>query len=151
MLAELPDVVDYFGRALIDGRPVGYMIFDALLPSARLDGINAANVAKPARISTSRGRRSIRSYWRSAPSSSAAISSATAPSLHQPEQLERWQASVNMLLREGLFAQPESSQTRSPATLLRYVDGVSPQNWVNARVNELRLSKPTAVAVSCTD
>ena len=28
---------------------------------------------------------------------------------------------------------------------------VSPQNWVKARVNELRLSKPTAVAVCCTD
>ncbi len=42
-------------------------------------------------------------------------------------------------------------QTLSPATRLRYVDGVSPQNWAKARVNELRLSKPTAVDVSCTD
>ena len=30
MVAEQPDVVDYFGRALIDGSPLGTTIFDTL-------------------------------------------------------------------------------------------------------------------------
>src|SRR6476646_11464495 len=33
MILELPDIVDYVGRALVDGRPVGHIIFDALLNS----------------------------------------------------------------------------------------------------------------------
>src|SRR5882757_10590274 len=31
LVAEHPDVVDYFGRALIDGSPMGVMIFDTLM------------------------------------------------------------------------------------------------------------------------
>ena len=31
MIAEHPDVADYVGRALIDGSPLGYTIFDTLL------------------------------------------------------------------------------------------------------------------------
>ncbi len=33
----------------------------------------------------------------------------------------------------------------------RYADGVSPQNWLKHRVNELRFSNPTAEEVACTD
>ena len=42
-------------------------------------------------------------------------------------------------------------QIAAPLTRRRYEDGVSPQNWVKARVKELRLSKPTAFDVFCTD
>ncbi len=30
MIAEQPEIADYVGRALIDGRPLGGMVFDAL-------------------------------------------------------------------------------------------------------------------------
>ena len=68
--------------------------------------------------------------------------------LATPAQLERWEASVNTLLRNGLFRRGKPSRRqpfcdRSTASL--------PQKCVNARVNALRLSKPTAVDVSCTD
>jgi hypothetical protein len=55
------------------------------------------------------------------------------------------------VMTEALSHSHGSCQILAPPTLLRYVVGVSPQNWVNDRVNELRLSKPTADDVACTD
>ena len=51
MILEQPDIVDYVGRALVDGRPVGYMIFDALLNSGTARWNQRGERGRLARIS----------------------------------------------------------------------------------------------------
>lgn len=112
LVAEHPEVVDYFGRALIDGSPLGVMIFDTL----------AANGTARWHRRSERGetRPDVDLTW-------AAINSLVLPlgtlilrthverhlpePLSTPAQLERWQASVNTLLREGLFRRASDDQT----------------------------------------
>lgn len=106
MIAEQPEIADYIGRALIDGRPVGQMIFDSLSNSgmarwhrrgergetrADLDltwaAINSLVLALGALILRGHIERHLPEPFTS------------------PAQPERWQGSVNSLLREGLFKQ----------------------------------------------
>jgi len=104
MILELPDIVDYVGRALVDGRPVGYMIFDALLNSgtARWNQCGERGETRPDLDLT----------WAAVNSLVLALGTfilrghieRNLPEpLTNPAQLQRWHASVTMLLREGLF------------------------------------------------
>lgn len=104
MIAENPDLADYIGRALTDGRPVADMIFDSLLNSGMArwhrrsergetrDGLDltwAAINALVLALGTLILRRHIERHL--------------PEPLTSPAQLERWQASVNSLLRDGMF------------------------------------------------
>jgi AcrR family transcriptional regulator len=108
MIAELPDIADYIGRALIDGRPVGYMIFDALLNSG-----TARWIRRNERGETS---ADLDMTWAAINSLVLALGTFILrghierhlpESLTTPTQLKRWQTSVNTLLREGLFRSAE--------------------------------------------
>ncbi len=102
MIAENPDIADYVGRALTDGRPVADMIFDSLLNSGTarwhrrgergetrpgLDLTWAAINALVLALGTLILRRHIDRHL--------------PEPVFTPGQLERWQESVNTLLREG--------------------------------------------------
>jgi AcrR family transcriptional regulator len=109
IVAEQPDIVDYLGRALIDGSPLGTTIFDTLagLGMARWNKRNERGETRP----------EVDLTW-------AALNALVLPlgtlilrghierqlpeSFTTPAQLERWQDSVNTLLREGLFRQRPS-------------------------------------------
>jgi len=108
MILELPDIVDYVGRALVDGRPVGYMIFDALLNSgtARWNQRGERGETRPGLDLT----------WAAVNSVVLALGTfilrghieRNLPEpLTNPAQLQRWHASVTMLLREGLLQRSE--------------------------------------------
>ena len=108
MIAEMPDIVDYIGRALIDGRPVGYTIFDALL--------NSGTARWNQRGERGETRPDLDLTWAAVNSLVLALGTFILRShiernlpepLTSPAQLQRWQASVTMLLREGLFRRPE--------------------------------------------
>jgi AcrR family transcriptional regulator len=104
IVAEQPDIVDYVGHALIDGSPLGTTIFDtlAVFGIARWSQRNERGETRPDLDLT----------W-------AALNALVLPlgtiilrghiERHLPErftaptQLQRWQESVNTLLREGLF------------------------------------------------
>jgi AcrR family transcriptional regulator len=104
IVAEQPDIVDYVGHALIDGSPLGTTIFDtlAVFGIARWSQRNERGETRPDLDLT----------W-------AALNALVLPlgtiilrghiERHLPErftaptQLQRWQGSVNTLLREGLF------------------------------------------------
>jgi AcrR family transcriptional regulator len=104
MVAEQPDIVDYLGRALIDGSPLGKTIFDTL---------TAFGVARwTKRDERGETRPDVDLTW-------AALNALVLPlgtiilrghierqlpeSFTAPAQLQRWQDSVNTLLRDGLF------------------------------------------------
>lgn len=109
IVAEQPDIVDYLGRALIDGSPLGTTIFDTLagLGMARWNKRNERGETRP----------EVDLTW-------AALNALVLPlgtlilrghierqlpeSFTTPAQLERSQDSVNTLLREGLFRQRPS-------------------------------------------
>jgi len=104
MILELPDIVDYVGRALVDGRPVGYMIFDALL--------NSGTARWNQRGERGETRPDLDLTWAAVNSLVLALGTfilrghieRNLPEpLTNPAQLQRWHASVTMLLREGLF------------------------------------------------
>ena len=104
MISELPDIVDYVGRALVDGRPVGYMIFDALL--------NSGTARWNQRIERGEARRDVDLTWAAVNSLVLALGTFILRGhierylpepLTSPAQLQRWHDSVAMLLREGLF------------------------------------------------
>ncbi|HEX9832635.1 MAG TPA: hypothetical protein VGA66_06025 [Mycobacterium sp.] len=108
-----PDVVDYFGRALIDGSPLGVMIFDTLV------GNGTARWHR--RGERGETRPDIDLTWAAINSLVLALGTLIlrmhierhlpAP-LATPAQLERWEASVNSLLRRGLF-RPPAGETSS--------------------------------------
>jgi AcrR family transcriptional regulator len=111
LVAEHPDVVDYFGRALIDGSPLGVMIFDTLVGNgtARWHQRSERGEARP----------DVDLTWAAINSLVLALGTLilrTHVERHLPEplstpaQLERWQASVNTLLREGLFRRAGDDQ-----------------------------------------
>lgn len=104
LVAERPDVVDYFGRALVDGSPLGIMIFDTLM------GNGAARWHQ--RSERGETRPDIDLTWAAINSLVLALGTLilrTHVERHLPEplatpaQLERWEAAVNTLLRNGLF------------------------------------------------
>jgi AcrR family transcriptional regulator len=110
-VAEHPDVVDYFGRALIDGSPLGAMIFDTLV------GNGAARWHQ--RSERGETRPDVDLTWAAINSLVLALGTLILRShverhlpepLATPVQLDRWEASVNILLREGLFRRAGDDQ-----------------------------------------
>lgn len=106
MIAEQPEIADYIGRALIDGRPVGDMIFDSLL--------NSGMARWHRRSERGETRADLDLTWGAMNSLVLALGALIMRGhierhlpepLTSPAQLERWQGSVNSLLRGGLFKQ----------------------------------------------
>jgi AcrR family transcriptional regulator len=106
MIAEQPEIADYIGRALMDGRPVGDMIFDSLL--------NSGMARWHRRSERGETRADLDLTWAAINSLVLALGALMMRGhierhlpepLTSPAQLERWQGSVNSLLREGLFKQ----------------------------------------------
>jgi AcrR family transcriptional regulator len=104
MVAEQPDIVDYLGRALIDGSPLGTTIFDTLAAFgiARWNKRNDRGETRPEvdltwaalnALVLPLGTIILRSH----------IERQLPELFTSPAQLERWQDSVDTLLREGLF------------------------------------------------
>jgi hypothetical protein len=104
MVAEQPDIVDYLGRALIEGSPLGTTIFDTLVAF----GIARWNQRKE------RGevRPEVDVTWAALNSLVLALGTMILRGhverqlpepLTTPAQLQRWQDSVNTLLREGQY------------------------------------------------
>jgi AcrR family transcriptional regulator len=104
IIAEHPDVVDYVGRALIDGSPLGTTIFDTLVAF----GMVRWNQRKE------RGelRPEVDVTWAALNSLVLALGTMIMRGhverqlpepLTTPAQLQRWQDSVNSLLREGQY------------------------------------------------
>jgi AcrR family transcriptional regulator len=104
IVAEQPDIVDYVGHALIDGSPLGTTIFDTLA---------VFGIARwSQRDERGETRHDLDLTW-------AALNALVLPlgtiilrghierqlpeSFTAPAQLQRWQDSVNTLLRDGLF------------------------------------------------
>jgi AcrR family transcriptional regulator len=110
LLLENPDVVDYFGRALIDGSQLGNTVWDTL---------SAFGTARwTARKEDGEARDDIDVTWASLNSLVLAVGTLIVRghierqipgAFTTPEQLDRWQHSVNTLLREGLF-QPRNDE-----------------------------------------
>ena len=104
IIAEQTDIADYLGRALIDGSPLGASIFDALV------GFGTARWNQ--RGERGETRPDIDLTWAAVNSLVLALGTVVLRAhierhlpepLTSPTQLQRWHASVNMLLREGLF------------------------------------------------
>ena len=104
LVAERSDVVDYLGRALIDGSPLGTMVFDTLM----------ANGVARWHLRSERGetRPDVDLTWAAINSLVLALGTLILRThverhlpdpLATPAQLERWEAAVNTLLRNGLF------------------------------------------------
>lgn len=107
LLSEHPDVVDYFGRALVDGSPLGITIFDTLSTY----GTARWNQRKD----NGEVRADVDLAWATINSLVLALGTVILrghverqlPSAFAtPDDLKRWQDSVTMLLREGLFRRP---------------------------------------------
>lgn len=107
IVAELPEVADYLGRAVMDGSPLGATIFDTL--------VTVGTVRWQQRAERGETRPDVDLTW-------AVINAMVlglgvlklrthierhlpAP-LNSPAQLARWQNSVDSLLREGLLRPP---------------------------------------------
>jgi AcrR family transcriptional regulator len=106
-IAQHPDVVDYLGRALIDGSQLGTTIFDTLAAfgTARWNQRKDNGEARP----------DIDVTWAALNSLVMALGTLilrghlerhVPKAFTTPTQLQRWQDSVNTLLRDGLFRQP---------------------------------------------
>jgi AcrR family transcriptional regulator len=104
IVAEHPDIADYVGRALIDGSPLGSSIFDTLTAFgiARWNQRSERGETRPETDVTwaalnslvlALGTMIMRGH----------IERQLPEALTEPRQLERWQHSVNTLLRDGLF------------------------------------------------
>jgi AcrR family transcriptional regulator len=108
IVAEHPEIVDYVGRALIDGSPLGTTIFDTLSAF----GMVRWNQRKE------RGelRPGVDVTWAALNSLVLALGTMIMrrhaerqlpEPLTTPAQLQRWQDSVNTLLRDGLYRHPD--------------------------------------------
>jgi len=104
IVAEHPDIADYVGRALIDGSPLGTSIFDTLTAFgiARWNQRSERGETRPETDVTwaalnslvlALGTMIMRGH----------IERQLPEPLTEPRQLQRWQQSVNTLLRDGLF------------------------------------------------
>jgi AcrR family transcriptional regulator len=103
-VSEEPHVAEYVGRALVDGSPTGTMLFDTLVAF----GVARWNQRKE----NGEVRPDVDVKWAALNSLMLALGTLTlrghierqlAEPLTTPGQLERWQSSVNTLLRNGLF------------------------------------------------
>jgi AcrR family transcriptional regulator len=104
IVADHPEIADYVGRALIDGSPLGAAIFDTL---------TAFGIARwNQRAERDETRPEVDVTWGALNSLVLALGTMIMRGhierqlpepLTAPNQLERWQRSVNMLLRDGLF------------------------------------------------
>ncbi|WP_255507223.1 TetR/AcrR family transcriptional regulator [Mycolicibacterium sp. 018/SC-01/001] len=104
ILAEYPDVADYLSRAMVDGSQVGVRLFDAL--------IDVGTARWQQRIDRGEVRPDVDITWAVINAILLAMGAISlryhvdrhlpAP-LTDPVQLERWQRSVDTLLRDGLF------------------------------------------------
>lgn len=111
LLLEHPDVVDYFGRALIDGSQLGITIWDTLA---------AFGMARwTTRKESGEARDDIDVTWAALNSLVLALGTLIVrghierqipDAFKSPEQVDRWQKSVNTLLREGLFPHPRDDE-----------------------------------------
>lgn len=108
IFTEQPDVAAYIGRALVDGSPLGATIFDTLFALGQARWQQRADRGET--------RPDIDLTW--APLNGivlalGVVSLRTHINRHLPEpfttpaQLQRWQAAVDSLLREGLFRRPD--------------------------------------------
>ena len=107
IIAEQPDLAGYVGRALVDGSPLGATIFDTLMTMGKIRWQQRAERGET--------RSDVDLTWAAINAlvlALAAISLRTHIDRHLPEplttpdQLQRWEAAVNSLLRDGLFRQP---------------------------------------------
>jgi len=107
IIADHPDIADYVGRALIDGSPLGNTVFDTLAAFgiARWTRRNERGETRPdldltwAALNSlvlALGTLILRGH----------IERQLPEPFTTPNQLQRWQDSVNTLLREGLFRRP---------------------------------------------
>jgi hypothetical protein len=108
MIAENPDVVDYVGRAFIEGSPLGTTIFDTLAAFGlvRWNQRNERGELRP----------DVDVTWAALNSLVLALGTMILRGhverqlpepLTTPEQLQRWQDSVNTLLRKGEYRQTD--------------------------------------------
>lgn len=104
LFAENPEVAAYLGRALVDGSALGTTIFDRLY--------EVGVVRWQLRAERGETRPDIDLPWAvinalilplGAISMRGHIERHLSASFTSPEQLQRWQESVNSLLRDGLF------------------------------------------------
>ncbi|MCF6389250.1 TetR/AcrR family transcriptional regulator [Mycobacterium sp. MBM] len=104
LFAENPEVAAYLGRALVDGSALGTIIFDRLY--------EVGVVRWQLRAERGETRPDIDLPWAvinalilplGAISMRGHIERHLSASFNSPEQLQRWQESVNTLLRDGLF------------------------------------------------
>lgn len=104
LIVEYPEIVDYVGRALIDGSPLGTTIFDTLVAF----GMARWNQRKD----NGEARPDIDVTWAALNSLVMALGTLilrghlerqVPQAFTTPTQLQRWQDSVNTLLRDGLF------------------------------------------------
>jgi AcrR family transcriptional regulator len=104
IISEQPDIVAYVGRALVDGSPMGIMIFDSLVAFGTVRWNQRREVGET--------RPDLDLTWATLNSLMLALSAFTLRShierqlpepFTSPAQLQRWQTSVDTLLREGLF------------------------------------------------
>jgi AcrR family transcriptional regulator len=108
IIAEHPDVAGYVGRALVDGSPLGDTLFDTLL---------TVGVARwQQRAERGETRPDLDLTWaviNGLVLGLGALSLRTHIDRHLPEpftapaQLERWQASVDSLIRDGALRHPD--------------------------------------------
>ena len=110
IVAERPDVVDYVGRALIDGSPLGTTIFDTLAAfgTARWNQRAERGETRPDLDLTWAALNSLVLALGALIFLRGHIERQLPESFTTPTQLQRWQDSVNTLLREGLFRQRPS-------------------------------------------
>jgi sirohydrochlorin ferrochelatase len=104
IMGQHPDVVDYVGRALIDGSSLGTTIFDTLAAfgMARWNQRKERGEVRPEvdvtwaalnSLVLALGTMTLRSH----------VERQLPESLSTPAQLQRWQDSVNVLLHDGLY------------------------------------------------
>jgi AcrR family transcriptional regulator len=108
IFTEQPDLAGYVGRALVDGSPLGAMIFDTLMTVGKDRWSHRAERGEL--------RTDVDMTWaviNALVLALGAVSLRTHIDRHLPEplttpsQLMRWQTAVNSLLREGLFKRPD--------------------------------------------
>lgn len=110
MIADHPDVAAYVGRALVDGSSLGATIFDNLY--------EAGNRRWQTRVERGETRPDVDLQWAvinamilavGAISMQGHIERHIPGAFTAPEQLQRWQQSVNDLLRDGLFRRTDEA------------------------------------------
>jgi AcrR family transcriptional regulator len=106
LISEHPEVVDYYGRALVDGSPLGVTIFDTLSAFG--------TVRWNQRKDNGEVRPEVDLTWATLNSLVLAVGTLILRghierqmpnAFGTPESLQRWKDSTTMLLRDGLFVQ----------------------------------------------